>query len=84
MGIDPDQTQLAALPVEQRSVVQMKLWEGLTLEEIAAAQDDGHWGDVASRLDDVISAMDHAYRAYHGPIVRPGNIVHGQHTRANF
>lgn len=43
---DPDATEftrqveaaLAALPVEQRSVVQMKLWEGLTLEEIAAAQ----------------------------------------------
>jgi RNA polymerase sigma-70 factor, ECF subfamily len=29
---------LADLPTEQRSVAQMKLWEGLTFEEIAAAQ----------------------------------------------
>jgi len=29
---------LAVLPLEQRSVAQMKLWEGLTFEEIAEAQ----------------------------------------------
>ena len=33
------------------------------LQEIAAAQDDGHWGDVAARCDDVISALDHALSA---------------------
>jgi len=45
-GTDPDATEfarqveaaLAELPTEQRSVAQMKLWEGLTFEEIAAAQ----------------------------------------------
>lgn len=30
------------------------------LQEVAAAQDGGHWGDVAARLDDVISAVGHA------------------------
>lgn len=44
--VDPDgaefarqvETALAELPVEQRSVAQLKLWEDLTFEEIAAAQ----------------------------------------------
>ena len=30
---------LAGLPEEQRAVVHLKLWEGLTFEEIAAALD---------------------------------------------
>lgn len=33
------QAALAALPPEQRSVAFLKLWQGLTLEEIAQAQD---------------------------------------------
>uniref|UniRef100_UPI003784E67A RNA polymerase sigma factor n=1 Tax=Prosthecobacter sp. TaxID=1965333 RepID=UPI003784E67A len=44
---DPDQaelakrltTALALLPLEQRSVAQLKLWDGLTFEEIAEVQD---------------------------------------------
>jgi RNA polymerase sigma-70 factor, ECF subfamily len=44
---DPDETffrnelasALAELPAEQRAVVHLKLWEGLTFEEIAAALD---------------------------------------------
>lgn len=32
------QTALRELPVEQRSVIQLKLWEGLTFEEIADTQ----------------------------------------------
>jgi RNA polymerase sigma-70 factor (ECF subfamily) len=43
---DPDSAEFARqvalalgdLPLEQRTVAQMKLWEGLTFEEIAAAQ----------------------------------------------
>ena len=43
---DPDQAELARrlahalalLPVEQRSVAQLKLWDGLTFEEIAEVQ----------------------------------------------
>lgn len=43
---DPDQAELARrllhalalLPLEQRSVAQLKLWDGLTFEEIAAVQ----------------------------------------------
>ena len=43
---DPDQAELAKrltaalslLPVEQRSVAQLKLWDGLTFEEIAEVQ----------------------------------------------
>jgi RNA polymerase sigma-70 factor, ECF subfamily len=46
-GADPDAREFAArlhaafaeLPDEQRSVAQLKLWEGLTFEEIAEAQD---------------------------------------------
>lgn len=35
------------------------------LQEVASVLDDGtgHWGDVAARCDDVISAMDHALSA---------------------
>ena len=44
---DPDEaefraqlaTALAGLPVEQRTVVQLKLWEGLTFEQIATVLD---------------------------------------------
>ena len=47
MHEDPDQAELAQrltralalLPLEQRSVAQLKLWDGLTFEEIAAVQD---------------------------------------------
>lgn len=43
---DPDQAELAnhlnralaCLPIEQRSVAQLKLWDGLTLEEISTVQ----------------------------------------------
>jgi RNA polymerase sigma-70 factor (ECF subfamily) len=43
---DPDQAEmakrltqaLAGLPLEQRSVAQLKLWDGLTFEEIAEVQ----------------------------------------------
>ena len=43
---DPDQAEfakrleaaLALLPMEQRSVAQLKLWDGLTFEEIAEVQ----------------------------------------------
>ena len=45
-GLDPDaahfaqhvQSALAELPMEQRTVAQLKLWDGLTFDEIAAAQ----------------------------------------------
>jgi RNA polymerase sigma-70 factor (ECF subfamily) len=45
-GVDPDAALLARsfagaleeLPPEQRTIVQLRLWDGLTFEEIAAAQ----------------------------------------------